>query len=239
MPPEEAPGGVAVAAAPAATTTLGEVPMYQQEKKGGKCFGCCCDYRRAVIILSIISIVLGIIGLISQSTTGNNTSVNDISDDEIVKDIEEITDSYKTGSIVLAVIGFVMSLIALGGGITFNWMMVGISVIYVIISFIVGIILGLRQFNEIVDYLDETNYGTTTNGTTIDGDTLTESEEDDLEAFIRMMLIVGYVIAGIITALFVYPSFCFIQEVRSGIMSKETYPREEHSCCCMSERRTA
>ena len=236
MPPEEARGGGAVTAVPATTTnTFGEVPMYQQEKKGGKCCGCCCDYRRAVIILAVVSIVLGIIGLISQSTTGNNTSVNDISDDEIAKDIEDITDSYKTGSIVLAVIGFVMSFIALGGGITFNWMMVGISAIYVIISFIIGIILGLRQFNEIVDYLDETNYGT---NTTAGDDVLTESEEEDLEQFIRMMLIVGYIIAGIITALFVYPSFCFIHEVRSGIMSKETYPREEHSCCCMSERRT-
>ncbi len=42
------------------------------------------------------------------------------------------------------------------------------------------------------------------------------------------------VIGLIITALFMYPHIGFIIEVRRGIMTRETYSREEHSCCCVS-----
>jgi hypothetical protein len=36
-----------------------------------------------------------------------------------------------------------------------------------------------------------------------------------------------------ISSLLIYPPVIFISEVRQGIMSKETYHREEHSCCCV------
>lgn len=96
--------------------------------------------------------------------------------------------------------------------------------------------MGMQQFNEIMDQLDEHNYFV--NSTNIDGgeDTFTEEDQDDLERFFRIFLIIGYAIGAIFTALFVYPSFCFVREVRNGIMTKETYPREEHSCCCTSSR---
>mmetsp|Transcript_30606 Transcript_30606/g.45289 ORF Transcript_30606/g.45289 Transcript_30606/m.45289 type:complete len:225 (+) Transcript_30606:218-892(+) len=35
-----------------------------------------------------------------------------------------------------------------------------------------------------------------------------------------------------------YPHIVFIQEVREGIMTKENYPNEEASCCCMKMKRT-
>ena len=34
-------------------------------------------------------------------------------------------------------------------------------------------------------------------------------------------------------ALFAYPHFFFIKELRAGIMTKENYPNEKHSCCCV------
>ena len=46
--------------------------------------------------------------------------------------------------------------------------------------------------------------------------------------------LIGLQIDGaVIAALFAYPHYFFIQEVRKGIMSKENYPNEEHSCCCV------
>ena len=96
--------------------------MHQQEKQGGKCCGCCCDYRRAVIVLACISIVLGILGLASNPNQQNNNNIND---DELEQEIEDIADSYRTSSIIVTAIGLAMALLALGGGITFNWMMVG------------------------------------------------------------------------------------------------------------------
>merc|ERR1712021_112525 len=38
----------------------GAVDMKSQEKKGGKYCGCCCDYRRAVFVFSILGIIGGI-----------------------------------------------------------------------------------------------------------------------------------------------------------------------------------
>ena len=202
------------------------IPMDQQEKQGGKCCNCCCDYRRAVIALAIVSIVFGILGLAAQGQNNNNTSA--IGDDDLVQDfvedIEELEDKYQTGSIVMAVLGFAMAFVSLGGGIWFNWVMVAISAVYVIIAFIVGIIIGLKQLNEFGDIVDVHTEGETS--------ALTESEEEGIESFVRLLVIIGYAISAIITFLFVYPSFCFVKEVRSGIMSKETYPREKFSCCC-------
>jgi len=45
-----------------------------------------------------------------------------------------------------------------------------------------------------------------------------------------------YVIWLIFLMLWVYPSVGFVMEVHKGIMSRETYPREEFSCCCINNR---
>jgi hypothetical protein len=46
---------------------------------------------------------------------------------------------------------------------------------------------------------------------------------------------VGGIVFGLaIIALFAYPHVMFIVEVRKDILSRETYPREEFSCCCIS-----
>jgi fructose-bisphosphate aldolase class 1 len=36
-----------------------------------------------------------------------------------------------------------------------------------------------------------------------------------------------------VSTLLIYPLAVFVSEVRSGVMSKATYLREEHSCCCV------
>jgi hypothetical protein len=50
----------------------------------------------------------------------------------------------------------------------------------------------------------------------------------------RMGLIVNLAIC---TPLYMSPGIGFIMEVRNGTMSRETYPREEYSCCCTSPPR--
>lgn len=44
----------------------------------------------------------------------------------------------------------------------------------------------------------------------------------------------GIVFGLIIIVLFAYPHIMFIIEVKKGILTKETYPREEFSCCCVA-----
>ena len=43
---------------------------------------------------------------------------------------------------------------------------------------------------------------------------------------------VGVIIAIIVSGLIIYPTIGLIVEIKKGIMSKETYPREAYSCCC-------
>lgn len=43
----------------------------------------------------------------------------------------------------------------------------------------------------------------------------------------------AWIINAVITGLFIYPHVMFITEVRGGILSEETYPREKQSCCCV------
>jgi len=52
--------------------------------------------------------------------------------------------------------------------------------------------------------------------------------------FNAVMSLVGINLFGFIfAACFAYPHAFFIKEVRAGIMTKENYPNEEFSCCCV------
>jgi len=52
--------------------------------------------------------------------------------------------------------------------------------------------------------------------------------------FDAVFALIGLNIAGLLFAgFFAYPHGFFIKEVRAGIMSKENYPNEEYSCCCV------
>ena len=52
--------------------------------------------------------------------------------------------------------------------------------------------------------------------------------------FDAVFALIGFNIAGLLFAgFFAYPHGFFIKEVRAGIMTKENYPNEEYSCCCV------
>ena len=40
------------------------------------------------------------------------------------------------------------------------------------------------------------------------------------------------ILEGIVSVVVIYPHIGFVYEVRNGILSAETYAREEYSCCC-------
>ena len=52
----------------------------------------------------------------------------------------------------------------------------------------------------------------------------------------RSYTLLQIVISAGITAGFLYPHIGFIMEVKKGIMTRDTYPREEFSCCCVAAR---
>jgi large-conductance mechanosensitive channel len=100
-------------------------------------------------------------------------------------------------------------------------------VLYAIINFILAVVFGSKVTNDVLDLLNENDYGVND-----DVYNLTEDEEEAIERIIKYSVIVSYVLVGVITAFWIYPSVMLITEIRNGIMSRETYPREEFSCCC-------
>lgn len=181
-------------------------------KQGGVCCFFCCDYRRAVIIMSSISVFLGVFGIIG-AIRGRQVYYED---EAVAEDIEAITDSYKTQNIVLSLIGFVFAGCSLFGSLKFRWNLVASAVVWALISFCLTILFTSKEFNEILDYLD--NEGLS---------------DDATESQIRRTVTFGYFLGALLAACWVYPSIWLVMELRSGIMTAETYPREKHSCCCV------
>ena len=211
---------VAIAAVPLAVPTGAPVPaynvdmgmgMHKQEKQGSKCCGCCCDFRRAVIILAIIFIIFNILSLTaSLSAFAIPGSVIGVDDDEVLEFMDE---RMKYGAI-LSGIGLFSSIVALVGAKQYNVTLVGFHIMWILVELVISIILNINAIKE--------------------ANIVFADDEDYVEQYPS---IVGYIIEGIVALLFVYPHVGFIHEVRAGIMSKETYPREVYSCCCVDGRR--
>ena len=93
------------------------VPMAQQLKQGGKCCGSCCDYRRAVIIMSLVAILFNAIGF----SAGRDP---ELTDNQLEDEIVSIQDDYATATLVTSIISIIMALVSLIGAIQFNQYMV-------------------------------------------------------------------------------------------------------------------
>jgi hypothetical protein len=123
-----APPGSAKVAIPDGNAAVG-VPMWQQAKQGAKCCGCCCDYRRAVIILAVINLVISIIYIILVITAASIPGVEINIDDDAAVEIYE--DSLRMQSILYGITIFA-SLCALFGAMKYNIVLVGVNVLWYI-----------------------------------------------------------------------------------------------------------
>jgi len=198
--------GVPIASTPSVGYSSGGAPMYQgQEKQGSKCCGCCCDFRRAVIVVNIIFIILGVMSI--TGAIGNTQVIQSgYDDDQVEDDLKQIN----TRNAIVSGIGLAASILSLIGAIHYNIIFVAVNIVWMLIQYIANIIITEVAYKNIEDI----------------------SNKD-----VNRGLLVGvYIVQAVITALFIYPHVGFINEVRKGIMSRETYPREEYSCCCTARR---
>lgn len=62
-----------------------------------------------------------------------------------------------------------------------------------------------------------------------------KSSEDTLIYRVKLLIICFLQI--FVSAFFAYPNIVFYQELSEGIMTKENYPNEVHSCCCVPNKR--
>ncbi len=202
-----APPGSAVVKPPgsgAVTVSSGDahssMPMWQQEKQGAKCCGCCCDYRRAVIILAVISICVNLatVILFLAAISTPTTSVN-VDDDVALA----IYDDSLTTQIVVSGISLACSICALVGAKIYNIPLVAINTLWYVAGFVINTVVIINTNSDVQDQT----------GTSLP--------------------VVPNIVASAIGAIiFMYPHIGFMYEVKVGIMSYATYPREEFSCCC-------
>lgn len=189
--------------APAVFAT--QVQDDDEEKQGQKCCHCCCDYRRAVIIVNVIIAILEALVLLLVATG--------FLGEYLYGSEANLLGNYETMEIVFSCVSILLSGLAIAGAFLYNVYMVATNVVWLVVGFALGIYFVLQYCNDMLDYCDahpETYYSCT--------------------CYLNFP---NVVIAGIAMCLWIYPHVGFIQEVRKGIMSKETYQREQYSCCCV------
>mmetsp|Transcript_18963 Transcript_18963/g.46967 ORF Transcript_18963/g.46967 Transcript_18963/m.46967 type:complete len:128 (+) Transcript_18963:1476-1859(+) len=127
----------------------------------------------------------------------------------------------------MGIVHIIMTVIALVGAVIFNFFMVAIYVFWSILNLIISIVLQQQMVGELLDWVEKQT----------DDASWSASNQDELESSFNTYMIMNYVITAILTLLWVYPSVFLSVEIKKGIMTKETYPREEMSCCCVANRR--
>ena len=157
--------------------------------------GCLCDYRRAVVAISIVGIVWNVIAIILFATGAGvgavaaNADYLDLSDED-QQNLREgtIADGAVAGIYAILLCFSIFSLVA---ALRYSVSMLGTVVLFILVQ------LGWSLYVVI---------GNPSNGTGV---------------------IIGGIIGSIIGyGLWLYPVIGLITEIKSGLMSKETYPRE-------------
>lgn len=169
------------------------------EKQGSKCCGCCCDFRRAVIVMALIGIVgtsLTVILLLVGVGYGSSVAGQATDDDLVAASGAAIAigSGVAAGVYVVIMLFYVFQLMA---AIKYN-----LCMLYTVLVF------------ELLGLGFDIAYGIA--AATTAGD--------------MAVTIVVYILFA---ALVIYPTAGLIKEIKEGIMSPETYPREAYSCCCM------
>jgi hypothetical protein len=123
------PGGTPPVTVPKGSAATSGIPMWQQEKQGAKCCGCCCDYRRAVIIIAIIFICIAVISIILTVAAVSVPSYSiEIDDDAVL----EIWDEGLKRAAIFSGIGLFFSICALVGAQKFNVMLIAVNIVWLV-----------------------------------------------------------------------------------------------------------
>ena len=191
-------------------------PSILGPKQGHSFCGVCCDMRRATIIVNMIVIICGIIDIISTygmyAFLSSDGFLNSIDDDTRRKYYENLTVTLTEYFYILStsVFSIVFSCSAIIGAITFNAWLVLANAIWLTTCIVKMVPWLLSCISTIV------KVGRLHGGVTV-------------YAFFIGMPIWKF--------LCLYAHVMFMYELlRSKTMSKQTYLREEQSCCCVSRR---
>lgn len=174
-----------------------------EEKQGSKCCGCCCDFRRAVIVMGIIGLVFAAINLILYLTGAaimGDLRTDCHYDDDVWDDFcaQVNAGTYSVAAVVIiGVVQVLFYIFQIVAAIKYNVCMLATVIVVNLVWFVLAIVQVFR------------------------GPALSTAN-----------IVSSIVIYVIFIALEIYPTAGLLKEIKAGTMSKETYPREAYSCCC-------
>jgi len=180
------------------TSTTSELDS-SEEEQGPKC--CCCDYRQAVIIVNIFIVLVEALILVLVAMGLLGAYLYDGEEDLLIR--------YKTTEIEFSIVSILLSSVAIAGAYLYNIYVVGINMVWLLLSYILRLALGAEYCN---DYCGA-YYG-------------------DYFCFCGLDF-PAVLASSVMTCLLIYPHVGFLVQIRKDVQSKETCPREQYSCCCV------
>ena len=207
--PSEQTNQVPAATSAAVPYAEAELPMKEQQKQGSLFCGCFCDMRRAVITISILSMIINLI-MVVITIWGTEASFHStINNDEYTLRYSfwDIFTAYAIGYVIIFFF-YVFQIIA---ALQYNYR-----------KLILAVILQLIGMGYTLWY---TWIGTNSYITLM-------IEMGGVESYNGALFAATSVIASVVVyAFLMYPVIRLIQEIKSGVMSAETWPREARGCC--------
>lgn len=189
------------------------------DKQGGRCFGCCWDYKRATTLVNIIIILVNgaLLGVyISNLSRKWAYPDPDLNDDETIQQFEYS----QYGGATMAGISIIFAIMAWVGAAKYNRCLIIQNIIWLVIVYVARVVLSVLAYEGIVEvdqYNTDTNY----------------YHEGDDYTMTRGGLIATLMFAGVITGIVIYPHAALAKEIKLGIMTPKTYhSREKRACVC-------
>jgi hypothetical protein len=194
-----------------------EIPMHMQRKVGQTFLGI-CDYRRAVITIDSLFVIAAIILVFTENVSGRleelKQSFDDtLEDEELLQ--QTIFQNYYTNRSILLAIANATSIFSIFGGIYFRAWPVKIHVCCTIIEFVVFI--NLKR-----SFVEDSVSSNLVDSKSIDWMTSAPVHVD--------------IINSSIMAVYLYPHFRFISEIRTKVLTEESYYRREAYLYCCNKR---
>ncbi|OEU09325.1 hypothetical protein FRACYDRAFT_248762 [Fragilariopsis cylindrus CCMP1102] len=193
---EAVPVATSTFAIPVAYPAEMAIGMDDQEKQGAKCCFCCCDYRRAVVVMSILRFIFYGIDIISIAIgiAGAEAFVVE-------------SWSWRVMIVLFALFSF-CNIVTVWAALKYHICMLSTMVFVILIQLGFDIYNACDLGNKISHY------------------SWTDVAEGGIGNVIGSL-----VVSTICNGLYLYPVIGLISEIKNGIMSQETYSREDYSGC--------
>lgn len=175
----------------------------ENEKRGKKCCNCCCDFRRAVVVASVVIIVYStIMTIFFASYTGITANA------AVNAEPDSGMGIFAGFAVILGIAAF---LFAMGIGFGVFQLMGALRYnVCVLTTCLVFHCLNLVLTTVSSWYLADAN---STGG-------------------YGPAIAAAIVTPVVYTTIWIYPLAGLLKEIKGGILTEETYPREAYSCCC-------